>query len=235
MEPTQQVAAQLPEAPLVKPRNKGGRPTKAMVAERLRIAEEARAAREAARSPRKAAVLQQPVQTAVQETPSGRVQAAGRDGEILTRKRPTNVDQFHIPPEIVPSGWDYQWNVVSVTGQEFVDIQIAMAENGWRPVPAGRHPGRFMPSGTPANAAIVRGGLRLEERPMILSQEAKMEEARKAGLQVSDQLENLGLTQKMPSGFSRDNPNLRRMERQGTSRSYGPAPDISRPVLPIEN
>jgi len=164
----------------------------------------------------------------------GAAEAMGRDGEILTRKRPISTDIFHIPPEIVPKNWDYQWNVIEVLGQAQTAMTLAMAENGWRPVPAGRHKGMFMPASYPENGDIVRDGQRLEERPLILTLEARKEERMKADRQMRDQQEQLGLTQKMPDGFSRENPNLHRMERQGTSRTYAPASDIPRPQLPID-
>lgn len=172
---------------------------------------------------------------AVQEHPRGdKARALGRDGEMLTRKRPTSTDLFHIPPEIIPPDWDYQWNVIDVLGQQQTAAQLAMAENGWRPVPAGRHKGMFMPADYSENGAIIRDGLRLEERPMALTLEARAEERMKADRLMRDQQEQLGLTQKMPDGFSRDNSNLRRMEKSGTSRTYAPAGDIARPQLPID-
>lgn len=187
--------------------------------------------------------LQEPAQEAVQEPAREAMQVGttqnGRtvvrvNGEDFTRKRRGETNQFDIPANVIPEGWEYQWNVQSVTGEPATDSMIAMAENGWRPVPAGRHPGMFMPRGTPVNAEILRGGLRLEERPKVLSDEAREEERMKAQRQVSDQNEALMLSRAMPSGFSRDNPNLKRMERAGTKRTVGPAPDIARPVLPID-
>ncbi len=165
---------------------------------------------------------------------TGRAQARGRDGEWLTRKRPVHTDLFHIPPEIIPDGWSYQWNVVDVMGQPQQAAQLAMAENGWRPVPAGRHRGMFMPSDYPDNGPIIRDGMRLEERPIELTEEARYEEEMKARNLIRDSNQQLGLASKLPTGFSRDNPNLRRVERQQTNRSYAPAPDIPRPSLPID-
>lgn len=164
----------------------------------------------------------------------GAAEAVGREGEILTRKRPTHQDAFYIPPEIIPKGWDYQWNVITVVGQEQTALMLGMSENGWRPVPAGRHRGMYMPANYPENGEILREGQRLEERPMVLTLEARAEERMKADRLMRDQQEQLGLTQKMPNGFSRHNPNLRRMEKSGTSRSYAPAGDIPRPQLPID-
>src|SRR5947208_2011806 len=84
----------------------------------------------------------------------------GRDGEVLARKRKAIGDMYHIPPELIPSGWDYQWNTYTVVNEQATDAQLVMHENGWRPVMASRHPGRFMPAGY--EGAIIRGGLRLE-------------------------------------------------------------------------
>jgi len=110
-----------------------------------------------------------------------------------------------------------------------------MLENGWRNVPAGRHKGMFMPEGTADDAPIVRDGLVLQERPIELTLEARAEEHAKAGGLMTDSQQQLGLTQKMPDGFDRNNSSLRRMERAQTSRTIAPEPGISRPRLPIAN
>lgn len=180
-----------------------------------------------ARQRKEEAPLQEPIRE------NGRIQVRGRDGEILTRKRTASSDVFHIPPEIIPHGYSYQWNVMEVLGKTETASQLAMAENGWRPVPAGRHKGMFMPANYSDDGPILRDGFRLDERPIELTNEARAEEHEKARLQMRDSQEGLGLA--MPSGFDRNNANLRRMERQGTSQSIGPAPDIARPRLPIDN
>ena len=191
------------------------------------------------RGPRKA-VAEDAVQAAPIREPTrqvvrdGAAQAVGRDGEVLTRKRPNHTDIFHIPPNIIPQSWDYQWNVIEVLGQQQTAATLAMAENGWRPVPAGRHKGMFMPANYPENGEIIRDGMRLEERPMDLTLEARAEERQKANALVRDQQEQLKLSKTLPNGFSRDNPNLARMERQGTSRTIAPAGDIPRPRLEID-
>ncbi len=198
------------------------------------------------RGPRPTAInppLQTPNQIPVVEMVNeplreGAIQARGRDGEVLTRKRTMSSDIFQIPQSIIPQGWTYQWNPYEVLGKPFSAVEGSMAlsmhENGWRPVPAGRHPGRFMPQGTSPTSHIVRDGLILEERPEELTNEAKREEAAKAGQLVKDQQEQLGLTQKLPTGFSRDNVQLQRAERSRTSRTIAPANDIPRPALPID-
>ena len=171
----------------------------------------------------------------IRESPrsaSGRLQVTGHNGEVLTRKRPSNTDQFGIPPEIIPQGWEYQWNVTHVLGQEQVANRLAMQENGWRPVPTGRHKGMFMPNGTADNAPIIRDGLILEERPIQLGQEARAEEKMKAHKQMMDQQEQLRLSAKLPSGYS-DDPKYRGVGAS-TNQSVGPAADIPRPRLSID-
>ncbi len=117
-----------------------------------------------------------------------------RSGEELSRKRKTGVDPFHIPPEIVPKGWSYQWNVVSVSGNADIvlDQGLGMYENGWRPVPAERHPGLYVPHGT--TGAVIRGGQRLEERPIELTREARQDEVRDARALISDRNDSLKLS-----------------------------------------
>lgn len=167
---------------------------------------------------------------------AGRAVAMGRDGMELTRKRTQNSDIYYIPQEIIPEGFDYQWNPVEVLGKPFSAMEagasLAMAENGWRPVPSDRHPGRFMPEGY--EGPVIRDGLRLDERPMVLTLEARAEEAAKARTLVSDQIAQHRLASNMPSGFSRDNQELGRFERSKTTRTVAPAPDIPRPQLPID-
>ena len=130
----------------------------------------------------------------IQHNEHGKVSVRGRDGEWLSRKRPANQDEFFIPPHMIPAGFEYQWNVVTVHGMEMISEQIAMAENGWRPVPADRpdFAGRFMPVG--ATGAIVRGGQRLEERPKALCDQARAEDQRNARQQMSDRNESLKLS-----------------------------------------
>ena len=118
----------------------------------------------------------------------------GRDGEVLTRKRKQGVDPYEIPPHIIPKGWTYQWNAIAVMGNTDIvlDQGLGMYENGWRPVPAARHPGMFVAHGT--SGAVVRGGLRLEERPAELTKEARADEVLTAKQLISDRNESLKLS-----------------------------------------
>lgn len=102
----------------------------------------------------------------------------GRGGEQLTRNHTNVADPFAVPVELKEHGWDYQWNSVSVVGNTEVIMSIdnMMQDNGWRPVPADR-PGFAKRFGTPKSGnAIIIGGLRLDERPMSMSEAAKDDE-----------------------------------------------------------
>ena len=154
----------------------------------------------------------------------------GRDGEVLSRTRSGTADPFDIPADLIPPGWDYQWNVVTVTGNSDVclDQGMGMYENGWRAVPAERHPGRFVARGT--KGEIIRGGQRLEERPMQLTLDAKAEDQRNARKLLTDRNESLklsGVSKEMPDGFEM---NSRRRGTGGNVRmSIDPALDIEAP------
>lgn len=164
---------------------------------------------------------------------SGRIEVEGHDGVILSRKRSGNTDPYAIPNHVIPTGWEYQWNTYTVAGQEAVDSQILMAENGWRPVPSERHVGMFMPEGH--RGAILRGGMRLEERPKILSDEARQEEYEKATGQVRDQNSSLFGEKNFGTGFEKRSFNGRsRAEGNGVRQGVEVAADAPRPRLEID-
>jgi hypothetical protein len=142
----------------------------------------------------RAAARQAPLREATRVGARGNITVEGRGGEILTRKRTGTSDPFDIDQNIVPKGWAYQWNAISVVGNQeiLMDQNLALSENGWRPVPASRHPGRYMPHGH--NGAIIRGQCRLEERPAVLNEEARNEDLRKAAQLISDRNDSLKLT-----------------------------------------
>lgn len=140
------------------------------------------------------------VRDTVVHTPRrGAMVVTGRNGEVLTRRRTQTGDQYHVPPNEIPDGWSYQWNPVSILNEETTKMQIENYENGWRPVPANRHAGRWTKPGTVGE--IVIEGLRLEERPQELTNEALREEERKAKQQLRDQTDALRLSRKLPEGF----------------------------------
>ncbi len=170
----------------------------------------------------------------VGSNPGGRVIVRGRNGENLTRTRSSNADFYSVPDEIVPEGWKYQWNAVAILGKPNTNETIKMYAQGWRPVPAGRHPGLYMPEGTSENAPIEVDGLRLEERPIELHLEAEAEGRAASHQLLEDQKDELGLRRKLPAGFTRDNSELRRVERARTRRTVEAAPDVPRPYVPVE-
>lgn len=128
--------------------------------------------------------------------------AEGRDGEELTRKRSDQIDPYDLPPGEIPTGWAYQWVVESVFGDPHVvmDQRRTMHDNGWRPVPVERHPGRFTFDET---GVIRRGGLILCERPMALQQEAQEESLQAANQQIKDRNDSVALSARkaLPTGF----------------------------------
>lgn len=163
---------------------------------------------------------------------SGGVIAVGHDGEQLTRRRTAVGDKFDVPKNYIPAGWVYQWNAVTVLNQsvhEIVRGDLQMYENGWRAVPSSRHPGHWTPQGH--EGGIVIDGLRLEERPKSLDDEAKAEDILRAKSQVRDRTDALRMTQKALPGASvaraRNNAGSMRM-------SIDPGLDIPAPQHEIE-
>lgn len=151
-----------------------------------------RTARQPVRQPQARHVDREPVRR-------GAMVVTGRDGEVLARRQTSVGDVFHVPEHEIPEGWSYQWNTFTVHGQQATDQQVLMHANGWRPVPAERHPGRW--TAHDHKGAIVVKGMRLEERPDSLTDEAKAEDIGKARTQMRDQTDSLRLTEKMPEGF----------------------------------
>lgn len=129
----------------------------------------------------------------------GAAVAYDREGNPIYRRRDQVSDPFAIPEDLREPGWDKQWIRVSVHGWEDVDNQVAMQENGWRPISANRPgwEGRFMPPGY--KGAIQKSGLMLMERPMALTQEAKAEERKVVRGQTETQRAQFGMA--LPAGF----------------------------------
>jgi len=123
----------------------------------------------------------------------GRMEVTGRNGEVLSRTRSQVGDIFEIPKDMIPKGWTYQWNPMSVAGNSdiLLDQNHMMHQNGWRPVPAERYAGTLVPAGTKGN--IVRGQQILMERPKVLTDEARAEDIRNAQQLINDRNEALKL------------------------------------------
>lgn len=134
----------------------------------------------------------------------GRIEVTGRNGEVLSRTRVQVGDIFEIPKDMIPVGWSYQWNAISVAGNSeiLLDQNHMMYQNGWRPVPAERYAGTLVPKGSTGN--IVRGQQLLMERPTALSEEAAAEDVRNAKQLISDRNEALklsGVKKNLGQGF----------------------------------
>jgi len=131
----------------------------------------------------------------------GAVFATGRDGATLTRRRLATGDPLDVPMAEIPQGWSYQWNVVTILNKpagEVIQGDLRMYQNGWRPVPASRHAGRWTPVGYEGD--IVVDGLRLEERPLSLTQDASKEDTAHGRALVRDRTDALRMTQKQLPG-----------------------------------
>jgi len=175
------------------------------------------------------AQVRQPVRESNRAMPRAGGEVRGRDGEVLTRSRKSSTDPFEISTADVPAGWSYQWNAFQTFGAVEADRQRAMWENGWRPVPMSRYPGRFAPVGTEGD--IVRDGLRLEERPLQLTMEAQAEERQMARRQVTNQREQLGLAVQKEvggGGFAADPRAVRGTGVRQLDVSMAPDPEAPR-------
>ncbi|HEY6861681.1 MAG TPA: hypothetical protein VI358_18090 [Pseudolabrys sp.] len=148
--------------------------------------------------------VRQTVRTPLQ---NGRAVALDREGNPVSRQRDNTIDQFYVPEHLKEPGWDYQWNVKSVLGQESMKDIIRDAENGWTAVPSDRQgfDGRFMPKGW--KGAIERDGLVLCERPMALTEEARREDRHNANAMRQQNRDRFGLPE-LPVGFEDRNDRL---------------------------
>lgn len=162
----------------------------------------------------------------VVRSPDGRIAVYGRDGELLSRKAPENTDPFHFDKNEIPEGYGYQWIRVTTYNEADNNNVRQYMNNGWRPVPADRHPDRF---DADDKGHIVFKGNMLVERPDALNQESRMEEARKAQGQISDQYRQFG--HKMEGGFTANAPNARNASFINRSFERG----IPAAPLPIDN
>jgi hypothetical protein len=149
-------------------------------------------------------------------------QTPARETEVSASPTRTRVrqgtDRYAIPTEIIPDGWVYQWKRHSVLGQEDPGYAAELAQVGFTPVPAERHPGRFLPAGY--TGSIIIGGMILMERPVELENEAKAEDRARARAQKVGSYEQFGLK----TNFDTDAPNARRNTGVRVSREAVDAP-----------
>lgn len=157
------------------------------------------------------------------EPSRGNARVMGRDGEELVRMRPESGGDLYEKVKCPDPEYTYQWNAVSALGKEMDEQQLQMWANGWRPVPASRHPGIYTSPGF--EGQIVVKGLRLEERPKTLTEEAMYEDHMRAQKQTRDQTDALRLTQaKLPGAEVGARGNRVKVD---VSRAY--TADIPRP------
>jgi hypothetical protein len=126
------------------------------------------------------------------------------------------MDEFYIPAHAIPDGWTYEWKRLTVLGQEDPAYQVSLAQKGWEPVPASRHP-EMMPQGWSGDT-IDRKGQRLFERPREITDEAKSIEMRRARQQV--RIKEAQLSQAPDGQFGRDHAQV----KPRISKGYEPMP-----------
>jgi len=145
-----------------------------------------------------AAAAASPEPTGIQRAPlreNPRDRAARRAAELREHaggSMEEGTDEFYIPPDIIPDGWDYEWKRKLLLGSEDPAYQVQVARKGWEPVPANRHP-EMMPS--IGNFAVIeRKGMILMERPKEISDEVRAADLRRARLQVRQKEAQLNAT-----------------------------------------
>ena len=102
----------------------------------------------------------------------------------------TAENRFDVPLDEIPAGMTYEWKVKTVLGKPAREQMIAWRLNGWKEVPAGRHPS-FSGEPESSQAEIERGGLVLCERPEETTEYARDMDRAKAKDQVQAQLDRL--------------------------------------------
>jgi hypothetical protein len=133
---------------------------------------------------------------------SPRERAARRAAELREHSDTGSdgVDDFAIPKNAEPDGWTYGWKTKSVYGMENPAYQIQLAQEGWEPVPASRHP-EMMPLNS-TMATIERGGMILMECPTEIVNDRRSADIRRARNQVRVKEQQLSTA---PAGqFERD-------------------------------
>lgn len=121
----------------------------------------------------------------------GRAVGLNRAGKPIQRvAAETGVNEFFIPPHLPPPGWSWEWKEETVLGQARQGYAAKLASVGWEAVMTESYPGIFTPEyddrGELMKGPIRRGGLILMERAMILTQEAMLDEKRKADEKVGN-------------------------------------------------
>lgn len=117
------------------------------------------------------------------------------------------LDEFHIPPDMIPDGWTYEWKRHTVFNQEDPAYNVQLAREGWEPVPVNRCPiHRSMMPVNWAKHTIERKGMVLMERPAEITADYRNRDIRRAKFQVMQKEQQLSST---PDGtLTRDDPRV---------------------------
>lgn len=110
--------------------------------------------------------------------------------EVVTRRKrdERQTSTFDLPARYKKQGRDYEYKTIRVLAQPVDAGEIQdHREAGWRPEQARDWPTLCEP-GTPPDAPIERGGMRLYGRPISLTQEAKSEDYHAATSQQRDRM-----------------------------------------------
>ena len=133
-------------------------------------------------------------------------------------------DRLHIGKDLFPPGFDFQWIVDSVYGQQMPQHRAQFERKGWTPVHQedfdSVFDGKFMPKG--AQGEINVDGLVLMARPLEFSIRAKQADQRKAveAVQIKQQQIMGG---EMP-GVSLDSRHPSAVKSNRINRTYEPVP-----------
>lgn len=103
----------------------------------------------------------------------------------------TAENRFSVDEARIPADMSYEWKRVAALGQADEEHQINVQANGWTAVPAERHP-ELAGMKVSKDAAIVRGGLMLMERPKHLTDDARKADKSRADEQLHTQLQRVG-------------------------------------------
>jgi hypothetical protein len=110
----------------------------------------------------------------------------------------TGENRFKYDDSRRPAGVAYAWKRVTMAGQEDTEHQILCEMNGWKPVPANRHPELMGPRAT--DQPIIRGGQMLMEQPEEWAQESRMLEEFTAKQTLEQQVQRYGLQGRRGAG-----------------------------------
>lgn len=166
------------------PKNKGGRP-KGSKNKAVRPVERQEVRQEARPEPKEPV---RPTRAAARIIPQG-----------LRRNDRHDEDQFFIPMNIVPEGWEYQWIRKAVMGKPDMAHLSNMQENHWEPVPKDRHP----------NIETDHDGMVLMERPKYVSDDARAAQFEKADRAVRSV--KLNVNQAPDGTFTRNHPSVNKV------------------------